>query len=205
LYFPKFAINPDQILKWIDLWVSFWEKLISIGDLQVGRSGTKNTTATETMAVIQEGNIKHNYQSASIRDNFLTMIRTIYDLYYQHMPLDKSFLWNNEQVQIPRSVMRRKINFRLTGSSDLSNKLIERQEKETFYTLTQNDPSINPVKKSEELVKAYGHTNTDEWIKPGIKQIVDFVMATPGAEELVMQTIQEAQAMAGQMQPGQPQ
>lgn len=200
LFFPKFSINPDQILKWIDLWVSFWERLISIGDLQVGRSGTKDTTATETMAVIQEGNIKHNYQSSSIREDFLCIIRTIYDLYYQHMPLDKTFLWNGQKVPIPRIAMRRKINFRLTGSTDLSNKLIERKEKETFYQLTANDPSINPVKKAEELVKSYGHTDLTEWVKPGIKAIVDFVMKTPGAEQLVMKSIQEAQAMAQQIQ-----
>jgi hypothetical protein len=199
LYFPKFSINPDQILKWIDLWVSFWERLISIGDLQVGRSGTKDTTATETMAVIQEGNIKHNYQSSSVRIEFLSLIRTIYDLYYQHMPLSKAFLWNGKRVPIERIAMRRKVNFRLTGSTDLSNKLIERKEKETFYTLTANDPSINPVKKSEELVKAYGHTDMQEWIKPGIKTILDFIMQTPGAEELVMQTIKEAQKMAEQV------
>uniref|UniRef100_A0A6M3JYR3 Putative structural protein n=1 Tax=viral metagenome TaxID=1070528 RepID=A0A6M3JYR3_9ZZZZ len=205
LYFPKFSINPDQILKWIDLWVSFWERLISIGDLQVGRSGTKDTTATETMAVIQEGNIKHNYQSSSIREDFLCMIRTIFDLYYQHMPLNKTFLWNGKQVPIPRSVMRRKVKFRLTGSTDLSNKLIERKEKETFYQLTQNDMTINPVKKAEELVKAYGHTDTSEWVNPSIKMIVDMIMKTPGADQLVMQTLQQAaQMMAqGEGKPGQ--
>ena len=205
LYFPKFSINPDQILKWIDLWVSFWERLISIGDLQVGRSGTKETTATETMAVIQEGNIKHNYQSSSIREDFLTMIRTIFDLYYQHMPLNKTFLWNGKQVPIPRSVMRRKLNFRLTGSTDLSNKLIERKEKETFYQLTANDMTINPVKRAEELVKAYDHTDTSEWVNPNIKLIVDMIMKTPGADQLVMQTLQQAAQMAAQVEgkPGQ--
>lgn len=205
LFFPKFSINPDQILKWIDLWVSFWERLVSIGDLQVGRSGTKDTTATETLAVIQEGNVKHNYQSSSIKNEFLKLIRTIYDLYYQYMPLNKTFLWNKQQRQIPRSIMRRKINFRLTGSTDLSNKLIERKEKETFYQLTAADPSINPVKKSEELVKAYGHTDTKEWIKPNIKVIVDMIMQVPGAEELVMKTIKEAEAMAQQVAGGQQQ
>ena len=99
--------------------------------------------------------------------------------------------------------MRRKVNFRLTGSTDLSNKLIERKEKETFYQLTANDPSINPVKKSEELVKAYGYTDAKEWIKPGIKQIVDTIMQVPGAEQLVMKAIQEAQQMAEQVMEGQ--
>jgi len=71
--------------------------------------------------------------------------------------------------------------------------------------LTQNDMTINPVKKAEELVKAYGHTDTSEWVNPSIKMIVDMIMKTPGADQLVMQTLQQAaQMMAqGEGKPGQ--
>lgn len=202
ILFPTFSINPDQLLKWIDLWMQFWERLVSIGDLQVGRQGTKDSTATETMAVIQEGNVKHNYQSSTIKEDFISLVSTIYDLYYQYMPLDKTFLWNGQQVPIPRSAMRRKVNFRLTGSTEMSNKLIERKEKEDLYNLTAQNPVINPVKSAEELVKAYGHTDTGEWVNPNIKQIVDMVMQIPGADQLVMQTLQQAQQMAQAVQGG---
>jgi hypothetical protein len=200
IYFPRFSINPDQILKWIDLWVSFWERLISIGDLQVGRSGSKDTTATETMAVIQEGNIKHNYQSLSVRHDFVNIIRTVYDMYYQYMPLDKTFLWNGQQVEISRRLMTRKVKFRLTGSTDLANKLIERKEKETFYALTAQDPNINPVKNSEELVKAYGHTDIQEWVHPNIRGMVKMIMSIPGADQVVQQALQQAAQMAAQQE-----
>jgi hypothetical protein len=198
LYFPKFAINPDQMFNWINLWVSFWERVSSIGDLQIGRQSDKDRTATETMAVIQEGNIKHNYQSTSIKEDFLAAIRTIYDLYYQHMPFNKTFLWNGEQVPIPRALMRRRKKFRLTGSTELSNKLIERQEKEMFYNQTAQDPNINPVKRAEELVKAYGHTETSEWISPNIAGVVEMIMQTPGLSEQVMQIGQQMQQQMAQ-------
>jgi hypothetical protein len=196
IVFPRFAVNPDHFHNWINLWVSFWERLLSIGDLQVGRQGDKSRTATETMAVIQEGNVKHNYQSMSVRTEFLAVIRTIYDLYYQYMPLEKTFLQNGEQVPIRRSDMRRPVKFRLTGSTDQSNKLIERKEKEDFYQLTGADPNVNPVKRVEELVKAYGHSDPSEWVIPGIGQIVRAIAQTPGAVELVQQTLQEAQQVA---------
>ena len=196
--FPRFSINPDQMFNWINLWVGFWERVSSIGDLQIGRQGDKDRTATETMAVIQEGNIKHNYQSTSIKEDFLAVIRVIYDLYYQHMPFDKSFLWAGEKVPIPRSFMRRRKNFRLTGSTELSNKLIERQEKEMFYQQTASDPNINPIKRAEELVKSYGYTETDDWIHPDIAQVVAAIMQTPGASQAVMQTIQGMQQQMAQ-------
>ena len=203
LYFPKFPVNPDHFINWINLWVSFWERLLSIGDLQIGRQGENNRTATETLAVIQEGNVKHNYQAQSIKEDFLSVVRTIYDLYYQNMPFDKTFLWNGERVPLPRSLMRRPYKFRLTGSTDLSNKLIERKEKETFYQLTAADANVNPVKRAEELVKAYGHTDTSEWISPQIAAIVQQIMMVPGAQELVTKTLQEAQQIAQAMQQGQ--
>ncbi|NQV87301.1 MAG: hypothetical protein HQ492_09525, partial [Woeseiaceae bacterium] len=53
MYFPQFPINPDHFINWINLWVQFWERLLSIGDLQVGRQSENDRTATETLAVIQ--------------------------------------------------------------------------------------------------------------------------------------------------------
>jgi hypothetical protein len=198
VHFPRFSINPDQMFNWINLWVGFWERLSSIGDLQIGRVNDKNTTATETMAVIQEGNIKHNYQGTSVKDDFLGVIRTLYDLYYQNMPFNKTFLWNGQQIPIPRGLMRRRKKFRLTGSTELSNKLIERKEKEDFYAQSAQDPNINPVKRAEELVKAYGYTETSEWISPNIAAVVEMIMQTPGLSEQVMQIGQQMQQQMAQ-------
>lgn len=200
IYTPNFNVRPDQMIPWLELFMMFWERILSIGDLQVGRQGEKGTTATETMAVIQEGNVKHNYQVNTIKEDFLEVIRTLYDLYYQYMPLDKTFLWNGQQVPIDRKMMSRGYKFRLTGSTDLSNKLIERREKESFYQLTAQDPSINPVKKSEELIKAYGHTDTTEWLAPGIGPIVEKLMTIPNAMQLVTKALQEAESIAKDMQ-----
>lgn len=193
IYFPKFSINPDQMFNWINLWVSFWERLASIGDLQIGRQGNKERTATETMAVIQEGNVKHNYQATSMKVDFLSVIKTFYDLYYQHMPFNKTFLWMGQDVQIPRWDMRRVKKFTLTGSTELSNKLIKRKENEDLYNLTAQNPNINPIKMSEELVKAYGHQDTSEWVNPAIKGIVDKIMQNPKMGQMVQQFMAETQ------------
>jgi hypothetical protein len=196
LYFPRFSINPDQMINWINLWITFWERVTSIGDLQIGRQSDEKRTATETMAVIQEGNIKHNYQSTSIREDFLDVIRAIYDLYYQHMPFDKTFKWKGKEVRIPRALMRRIKKFVLTGATELSNKLIQRKEKEDLYNLTAQDPNVNPIKRAEELIKSYGHSDTTEWISPGIKAVTEAIAQDPKLGEAVAQFIQQAQQQA---------
>lgn len=202
LLFPSFNVNPQMMFPWLDMFSMFWERVLSIGDLQVGRQGQKDTTATETMAVLQEGNVKHNYQSGTIKEDFLSIVRTLYDLYYQYMPLNKTFLWNGQEVEINRKLMARGYKFRLTGSTDLSNKLIERKEKETFHSIASADPNINPVKSAEELVKSYGYTDLKEWVSPGIRQIVDAITTIPGAQQAVMQVLNEAQQAAQTMEEG---
>ena len=198
LLFPRFNINPAQMIDFLYLWISYWEKLVSIGDLQVGRpaeSRGKKTTATEVMAVIQEGNVKHNYQSKTMREEFLSLIRLLYDLYYQNMPLEKTFLYNGQQIPIPRREMRRRHKFKLTGATEISNKLIERKETEDLNAMILSNPVGNPVKALKELVKKYGHTDEDEWVDPTINQIITAIKEIPGAAELFQHSLQQAQQL----------
>lgn len=204
IFFPTFPIRPDQMFNYLEIWVSFWERLVSIGDLQIGRTDQSKETATEVLAVIQEGNIKHNYQSRPLRKNFVEMIRTIYDLYYQYMPLNKTFLWNGQQVPIPRAAMKRQVKFRLTGSTEMSNKLIERRENEDFFQLVMADPKgvFNPVTAAKDLVKSYNKTNVEEYVNPTIAQIVQVIQQIPQAVPLFQQAMQEAMAMAQEIEQG---
>jgi len=90
--------------------------------------------------------------------------------------------------------------FRLTGSTELSNKLIERKEKEDLYGLATSDPwqIMNPVGVTERLLKAYGETNTDELIKPEVNQIIQAINEIPQAKEMFMEVLQEAMQLAQQ-------
>jgi hypothetical protein len=198
--FPRFTINPDQMFQYLSIWEGYWERLISIGDLQVGRPASDKTTATEVMAVLQEGNVKHNYQVTTMRKEFLSVFVTLYDLYYQHMPLQKTFLFNGQQVPIPRSAMRRPLKFLLTGSTELSNKLIKRKETEDFYKFAANDPLMNPIPIREDLCIDYGRTDTQRYINPQINQVVQAILQFPEAAALFQQSLAQAQQMAAEAQ-----
>jgi hypothetical protein len=204
LYFPRFNINPSQMLEYINLWVSFWERLINISNPQLGRTGDQKKTATEILTVVEEGNITHNYRSTTIKEDFLSLLRTIYDLYYQNMPIEKTFLYNQEEVPIPRVQMARPYKFRLTGSTEMSNKVIERKEKEDLFTLTTQDPAgvFNPIPIREDLLKSWGITETERYINPTIAQIVQLIQEVPQAAELFQQAVQQAMVLAQQVEEG---
>jgi len=197
ILFPNFSVNPSQFIEFIFMWSQFWERLMSIGDLQVGRSkDTGKQTATETMAVIQEGNVKHNYQAKTFREEYLTVIRTLYDLYYKNMPLDKKFLYNGQMVPISRREMSRAIKFRLTGATEMSNKLIERKENEDMFKMTVNDPLIDAIKIRKDLLKSYNRTNTDEYINPEFNQVYQIMAKFPQIKPVIFKAIQQAMQMA---------
>jgi hypothetical protein len=194
--FPRFATNPDQHTGFIDMFMNLWERLGSIGDLQVGRNAESGTTATEVMAVIEEGNLKHNYQGDVLKEDFKEIIKTIWDLYYKNMPINKQFVYQGQQINIPRQLMERTVNFTLTGSTNMANKLIERKENEVMFQQLRPDPIINPIKLVEDIVKTYKpNANAAEYINPEINQVLGVLQANPEIKEIISNYMKEKGVM----------
>jgi len=194
--FPEFRTNPQQYLEFLNIFMGLWEKLGSISDTQIGRVNESKTTATEVMSVIQEGNIKHNYQAEIIKDEYVSILKTLYDLYYEKMNPKKKFTYGGKPVQIPFGAMKRNYRFVLNGSTDSANKLIDRREKEELMKFLGGDPLMNPVKPREELLKAYGITETEEWINPQIGMVAKLMTQNPEIAKVVGEYMQTKVKMA---------
>ena len=180
----------------IEMFMSLWEKLGSVIDLQVGRikDGSADVTATETMAALQEGNIKHNYQGLALKRDFVALLRTIYDLYYQKMPYDATFTYQSQQIPVPRHAMRRGYKFKLTGSSDMSNKAVEAQKAEGMYKAMRQDPVANPIPLIENMVLAFNEdANTKDYINPVINKILAMLKENPELMQVMQQYLQQKQ------------
>jgi len=206
ILFPKYNINPAQYAGFLDIWLSLWEKLGGISDPQIGKPTEKQKTATEIMTVVEEGNIKHNYQSKGFKDEFLQVLRMLYDLYYQYMPYDKTIEIEGEdgkeEAPFPRALMRRPDNFRLTGSTERANKLIERKENEDMFNMLRGDPLANPIKLIENLLQSYGREDVKEYISPELGQIAQIIEQDPRIVQVLMQTVQEYTQQADGEQQG---
>lgn len=174
IVFPHFSINPSQFIPIFQIWTTLFEKLSSVGDLQVGRPTSQANTATETMAVISEGNMKHNYQTKVMKDEFISLLKTVYDLYYKSMPFGKTFFYHNEEVRVPRDKMKRAYKFRLTGSTELSNTVLELRKAEQLYGMLRKDPIANPVQLLEDIVTKFNpDADPKQYIDPEISQVIE--------------------------------
>lgn len=172
--FPKFGVDINSFMPILNTWISFWEKLGSIGDLQIGKPSAKAETATETMAVIQEGNIKHNYQAKVMKEEFLSLIKTLYDLYYKNMSFSKTFFYQNKERIIQRSAMKRAYDFRLTGSTDISNKIMELRKTEQLYKTLRGDSLTNPLELVKDMIRGFKpDADPEKYINPEINQLIE--------------------------------
>jgi len=194
---PEFRINPAQYLEFVNIFMSLWEKLGNISDTQIGRVKDSKATATEIMTVVQEGNVKHNYQSEQMVTEFLSILQTLYDLYYERMDPTKPVKYGNRMVPFPFAAMRRNYRFTLTGSTESANKYIDRREKEDLMRILGGDPYVIPTKPREELLKAYGQRETEEWINPKVKMAVDMIMQNPEIIQVIGQYMKEKAAVQG--------
>jgi hypothetical protein len=197
---PTFPINPAQYFQYLEVCLGFWERVLSVGDLQVGRTDDKKTTATEVLAVIQEGNIVHNYRASGLRPDFLSLIQTIYDLYYQHLPLDKVWIHGGKQIAITRALMQRGKSFRLTASTESTNKLIERREKESQWQFVVSEPFglSDPTEAYKELWKSWGYEDPERFINPMINKVVKVLKQFPQAVQVFDAAMQQVMAQAAE-------
>jgi hypothetical protein len=173
------TINPAGFIGLFEVIINLWERAGSISNAQEGRANEKEKTATEIMMVIQEGNAKFDYQARTTKDEFISILITLFDLYYQYMPYGKTFLYNGKEIPIPRKMMKRNYKFSLTGATVSANKMIERKEAEELYEIGMKNPLIDPVKMTEDLLKAYGKNDIKRFIKPEVQQLLQAFFQDP--------------------------
>jgi len=203
--FPAFSVNPTQYVPFINMFISMWERISSISDVQIGRApeitGNRAQTATSTMMQVQEANIKHTYQAKTIQEDFADFLNVIYDLYYMRCPIET--IWEQEgKIRFPgKSLMRQRKRFVLTGTTDSANRFIDRSDAETLYGQLGSDPIVSRPALVLDILRTYGKQDPDSYIDPNINQILalyqenpELVMAMAQQILVGMQAAQQAQA-----------
>ncbi len=188
---PFFQLDPSRYLAFVNIFIDLWERLGSIANPQIGKPASGEKTATEIMTVIQEGNIKFEYQVQTTQDEFISLIQVLYDLYYQYMPFNKTFNYNGQQVPIPRKVMKQGVSFRLSGSTAFANKMIERRESEELFAMAAQNPLVNLYAVTEDLLKAYGKSDMKKYINPQLRQILETAKVNPEISQVIGKYMQD--------------
>ena len=188
---PTFNINPAAYLNFIEMFIGLWERIGSVANPQIGRQSDTDKTATEIMMVIQEGNIKFEYQAKTMKQEYISVLKTLYDGYYQFMPYNAMLQVNGKMMPFPRMAMKRGYKFLLTGSTATANKMLERKEAEDLYALSQTTPLLNPLPIIEDLLKTRGKMDLNRYINPQGRAVMDAMAVNPEIPQVVANYLAE--------------
>jgi hypothetical protein len=157
--FPSINANAALFKDFLNFYIGLWERIVGLSDYSLGREsesvGKKGSTATGTMAIIQEGQIVHEYRGLTIQKQFEEIFEIIHDLYYLNMPpgLDAAVLGK----PLDRRLMSRNYKLKLMGSTVSANRYNERLEVQEALMIGEQGAKMGLV-NPEPLLRMYFKT-----------------------------------------------
>lgn len=193
--FPNLtAFQPTQFIPLILQYISFFERTLNVTDFMQGREsaqvGKKGSTATGTLAILQEGKIKFEYRGGLTHLEFLELFKNIHDLCVSNMPI-------SEHVKITGAPITQYSSseeyiFLLVGSDLTSNRFVDRQETESFVATMQPFMTmLNPMTLVDDILNSYDKEPQD-YIDPELNQLVtQFMQVKQNTQGMVAMGIPE--------------
>ncbi len=187
--FPNLTMfQPTQFIPLILQYISFFERTLNVTDFMQGREsqvvGKKGSTATGTLAILQEGKIKFEYRGGLTHLEFLEFFKNIHDLCVSNMPIE-------EHVKITGAPMLQYSSteeyiFELVGSDLTSNRFVDRQETESFaMTMQPFMEMLNPMTLINDILLSY-EKEPQDYINPELNQLVQQWMMQKRNEKEIM-------------------
>lgn len=173
--FPNLSMfQPTQFIPLIMQFISFFERTLNVTDFMQGREsstvGKKGSTATGTLAILQEGKIKFEYRGGLTHLEFLEFFKDIHDLCVSNMSI-------KDQIKVTGAPILKYSStdeylFELVGSDLTSNRFVDRQETESLVaTMGPFMDMLNPMFLIKELLHSYDIDEQDA-INPELAQVI---------------------------------
>lgn len=132
--------------------LGYLERLLGVSDFNVGRQIDRMNapkTATATLALIQEGNVRLDLIVKRVQHAFKAFLSQTLQLYQQYVPPGKVIRvlgphGHDTFMPITREDIRGRFDFALLGTSASANKLLERDTSVDLYMALRDDPLLDP-------------------------------------------------------------
>ncbi len=208
VYFPNSNVKSVAFLQFINFLLGLFEREISLMDHTMSDTsqsqGAAHDTSSGLSLVVAEGNIKHQYQGSGLRSAMGALMLDLLTLYAQYMPSDakQRIFQDNKWVFEPVDVMalQGRYDVQIQVSNASANKAINRQEKGELYSMSLQNPMVNPEEPLRDVLKSYGIKDVDKWIKPEVAAILSALQQAPELPQVIQQYLQQKQQQERQQQ-----
>lgn len=206
ILFPQLGVTAQIFVEYINLITAFLERLIAVSsyasgvqDIQMGQGAG---TASGMKMILQEGQLKHNYQAKPIKEQLEEIIK-------QDMLLYAWFIPPEAMIRLPGGVDFQQVNiaalqgdfdFTICISDSAHNEMIDRREQVELMQLVAQMPFVNQVEMFKELLHTYQKKDPERYINPAFLIILQAVSQNPEIVQVIQQYMQQKQQQMKQQE-----
>lgn len=206
ILFPQLGVTAQVFVEYINLITAFLERLIAVSsyasgvqDIQMGQGAG---TAAGMRMILQEGQLKHNYQARPIREQLEEIVKQDMLLYAWFMP-PKAMIQlpgGTEFQQVDVAALQGDFDFTICISDSAHNEMIDRREQIELIQLASQLPFVNQVEMFKELLHTYQRKDPERYINPAFLIILQAVSQSPEIVEVIQQYMQQKQQQQRQVE-----
>jgi hypothetical protein len=194
----KLGVTAQILIEFVNLLTAFMGRLVPGGDSYA--SGTEDTamakgmgTASGMQMLLNEGQIKHNYLSKSLKEMLSEVIEEDLRLYAYFMPTDIEINDGEKWLPVDTKDLLGDYNLSIRVSDSSHNDMMERMEALELFQLAVSVPFANSVELFKELLAKYDKKNPEKYIKPEFLVVLQAVAADPQIVQVIQQYMQQKQ------------
>lgn len=204
-YPPKNGVQSSHLIPFLQLLMSFFERLTSIMDaILPGNPGGARPAGADTysgMALLnRESEIAHSFRGGNIRDDLAPLVKDCIELYAAFIPMDAKMriFENNAWVFRPVSLgaLRGDYDYEITVRDAAANPMMARREAIERYQMLAKNPVVNPVQTVLDLLDSYGIRDSSKHVNQEIAGVVAAMLQAPELAQVVKQHMAQKAAAA---------
>jgi len=206
ILFPQLGVTAQVFVEYINLITAFLERLIAVSsytsgvqDIQMGQGAG---TAAGMKMILQEGQLKHNYQAKPLKEQLEEIIKQDMLLYAWFMPVDAimQLPGGKDFQQVDVTALQGDFDFSICISDSAHNEMIDRREQVELMQLVGQMPFVNQVEMFKELMHTYQRKDPEKFINPAFLIILQAVSQNPEITQVIQQYMQQKQQQQKQQQ-----
>ena len=157
----------------IEIFFRLWNYIVTLPDYSLGVDpASEGSTATGTLALLQEASISHDYLGSTLHDQYTELFRMIHDICYLNMgPAREQEILG---YAVPQKVLSSSYKIRMVASSKSANRHVERMEMQDALMVAEKGVELGVVVADapiRDYLTTFKGVNVESWMNGPLAKI----------------------------------
>lgn len=180
----SFQPNSAAFKDIIEIFFRLWNYIVTLPDYSLGADpASEGSTATGTLALLQEASIAHDYMGSVLHDQYTELFRMIHDICYINMsPAREMEILG---YPIPQKVLSSSYKISMVASSKSANRHVERMELQDALMVAKEGVNLGVVVADapiRDFLQTFKGVNVDKWMNGPLAMLNQRMRESMGME-----------------------